>query len=264
MRNRGLVMTRERLLDTVWGIDFPGGYPHGGRAYRYAARRSWVPGAALIADGARRGLQNGRQQMTRTKIFSVDLRPGAGALLVLAPWRWLLDMLYGVLLLGAAACWRSPSPRRPIPWPRAHGCPTQGNAHCSLHGPWIRTGHRVTWIAGDGDGALRQRRRRRRRWRTIGDREEIQQALANGSATARARTIPTRLPSGMVYHRPACFPDGSSRFALADSQRTPWRLLTDFLPWPVLVLVACVVAGGAGSPPGLPSRTLVAAASFSR
>ena len=24
MRNRGLVMTREKLLDTVWGIDFPG------------------------------------------------------------------------------------------------------------------------------------------------------------------------------------------------------------------------------------------------
>lgn len=70
-----------------------------------------------------------------------------------------------------------------------------------------------------------------------GDREEIQLARANGSATV-TRTSNT-LSEEMVYHT-RLLSDGEV-LRLAASQRTLWGLLTDFLPWAVLVLVACVV-----------------------
>ena len=70
-----------------------------------------------------------------------------------------------------------------------------------------------------------------------GDREEIQLARANGSATV-TRTSST-LSEEMVYHT-RLLSDGEV-LRLAASQRTLWGLLTDFLPWAVLVLVACVV-----------------------
>ena len=47
MRNRGLVMTREKLLDTVWGIDFPGD-TRTVDVHRGTLRQKLGAGAALL------------------------------------------------------------------------------------------------------------------------------------------------------------------------------------------------------------------------
>ena len=53
--SRTRVFTREQLLEQVWGFDFFGDSPHGGRAHQAPARKAARQRAIRLADQARCG-----------------------------------------------------------------------------------------------------------------------------------------------------------------------------------------------------------------